>query len=484
MPRSPSPTPRVRARRAWAAVFGAALLVTPAMPPALALSGGPPRVQAPGEQGDDEATAPDAEDLRDQYEELVGAEADLLVDYDLAGRLLGELLPQVQAATDAVARADQAVLAAEADLEARREAEVEAEAEAVAAKALVVRAEGRLRAYAAEAYMGDGEVDAEGLSTVLDVLEGDGGSLARHGYRATVGDQQADVIDALLAARTARARAQRQAEGAADQAATQRRRVSDLRTAADEALGASTRLLAAVAEERARQELVLTELRSHRVTIEARITNLEAAADGIAALLDAFQGDEEDWAAGAVDVRIPREGGVIGSDFGLRAHPILSITRLHAGVDIAAGAGTPVLAAASGIVLAAEVRGGYGTTAVLAHGSSLSTVYAHNQSLEVAVGDIVEQGDVIARAGSTGLSTGPHIHFETRLKGTPVNPRSILAPGDATWGKADEDGDGIRNARDVDPRNADVPVPDGDGDEDGDGQPNAGDLLGEPLQPG
>ncbi len=449
------------------------------------LVGSIPVAPASAQGADDDPTggpsSVDVAALREQYEELVGAETDLLVQYDLAAARLLELVPEVQQAREAVDRADTAVVEAQVALAESREVEADADAAAADARDEVARAEERLRTYAVETYMDVG--DTEALGAVFDTSAGSDDSLARRGYRQTVSDQQRDLIDDLIDARTRSRQVQDRARRAAAAAATQREQVDDLRRSASEALDTSTALVVEVAAERDRQEALLIEVRSRKVSIEARITSLEKAADGIAALLAAFQGDEEDWVAGVVDVRIPREGGVISSEFGQRAHPILSITRLHAGADIGAPSGSPVLAAANGIVLAAEARGGYGNTVVLAHGSSLSTVYAHNTSFTVEVGQIVEQGDVIALAGSTGLSTGSHIHFETRLKGTPVNPRSILAPGDATWGKADADGDGIRNIRDVDPANPDVPVADGDEDEDGDGQPNGGDELGEALQP-
>lgn len=463
-----------RARRGLAVACASLLVVL--VPVAL-----PASAQGTGEDGPDTPPSVDVATLRDQYEELVGAEADLLVQYDLAGARLVELVPQVQQAGQAVDRADAALVEAQVALTESREAEAGADAAAEAARTEVTRAEERLRTYAVETYMDAG--DTEALEAVFTSIDGNDTSMARRGYRQSVSDQQRDLIDDLVDARTRSRRTQARARRAAAAAATQREQVDGLRRAAGEALEASTALVVEAAAERDRQDALLNEVRSRRVSIEARIISLEKAADGIASLLAAVQGDEDDWAAGAVDVRIPREGGVISSEFGPRAHPILNITRLHAGVDLGASAGSPVLAAGNGIVLAAEVRGGYGNTVVLAHGSSLSTVYAHNTSLTVEVGQIVEQGDVVALAGSTGLSTGPHIHFETRIKGTPVNPRSILAAGDATWGKADADGDGIRNIRDFDPANPDIPVADGAGDEDGDGQPNGGDELGEPLQP-
>ncbi|HOB87950.1 MAG: peptidoglycan DD-metalloendopeptidase family protein [Bacillota bacterium] len=114
--------------------------------------------------------------------------------------------------------------------------------------------------------------------------------------------------------------------------------------------------------------------------------------------------------------------GRISSDFGMRYHPILKQNRFHSGIDIAVPTGTPVQAVADGIVIHSGWITGYGYTVIIDHGGGLSTLYGHNSSLVVKVGQSVIQGDLIARAGSTGMSTGPHVHFEVRDQGVPVNP--------------------------------------------------------------
>jgi murein DD-endopeptidase MepM/ murein hydrolase activator NlpD len=114
--------------------------------------------------------------------------------------------------------------------------------------------------------------------------------------------------------------------------------------------------------------------------------------------------------------------GHITSGFGYRMHPILKYRRMHTGVDIAAPSGTPIHAAASGVVFSAGRRGGYGNCIVLIHGSSIATLYGHCSSLAVSAGQEVKKGQVIGYVGSTGLSTGPHLHFEKRINGNPVSP--------------------------------------------------------------
>jgi murein DD-endopeptidase MepM/ murein hydrolase activator NlpD len=120
----------------------------------------------------------------------------------------------------------------------------------------------------------------------------------------------------------------------------------------------------------------------------------------------------------------PVYGGVT-SGFGYRMHPILQVRKMHTGVDISAGTGTPIHAADAGTVIWSGRRGGYGLCVFIDHGGGMSTVYGHCSRLGCRVGQEVSKGDVVGYVGSTGLSTGPHLHFEVRRNGTPVNPLSF-----------------------------------------------------------
>ncbi len=114
------------------------------------------------------------------------------------------------------------------------------------------------------------------------------------------------------------------------------------------------------------------------------------------------------------------------SPFGWRVHPVLGYRRFHAGMDFAASYGSTIRAADSGTVIFAGWYGGYGKAVIINHGRGITTLYGHTSELYVAEGQGVQRGQAIAAVGSTGLSTGPHLHFEVRHDGTPVDPANFL----------------------------------------------------------
>lgn len=118
---------------------------------------------------------------------------------------------------------------------------------------------------------------------------------------------------------------------------------------------------------------------------------------------------------------VARARGASGG-FGYRIHPILRQVRFHAGIDIARAAGTRILAANDGVVVQAGWAAGYGLLVTVDHGGGVQTRYAHLSGLGVRPGQRVRRGDVLGAVGSTGLSTGPHLHYEVRRNGQPVSP--------------------------------------------------------------
>lgn len=123
---------------------------------------------------------------------------------------------------------------------------------------------------------------------------------------------------------------------------------------------------------------------------------------------------------------MPVAARALTSGFGLRRHPILGGLRSHAGLDLAAPTGTPVVATSSGVVSADGWYGGYGLLVAVDHGGGVQTRYGHMSRLAVVAGQRVRKGEVIGYVGSTGRSTGPHLHYEMRIGGQAVNPLSTL----------------------------------------------------------
>ncbi|HET6474650.1 MAG TPA: peptidoglycan DD-metalloendopeptidase family protein [Thermoleophilia bacterium] len=118
--------------------------------------------------------------------------------------------------------------------------------------------------------------------------------------------------------------------------------------------------------------------------------------------------------------------GPITSPFGWRIHPILRYRKFHTGLDFGVGYGTPIRASDGGTVIYATWMGGYGNVIIIDHGNGLSTLYAHQSSLAMGTGARVTRGQTVGYVGSTGFSTGPHLHFEVRVNGNPVDPMGYL----------------------------------------------------------
>jgi murein DD-endopeptidase MepM/ murein hydrolase activator NlpD len=132
----------------------------------------------------------------------------------------------------------------------------------------------------------------------------------------------------------------------------------------------------------------------------------------------------------AVPVRKPVIGDVeTNSPFGVRRDPFLGRPAIHTGIDLRGDAGEPVRATATGSVTIAGRRGGYGNMVEVSHGNGLATRYGHLSEIDVKVGQTVRIGEVVGKIGSTGRSTGPHLHYETRINGEAVDPQKFLRAG-------------------------------------------------------
>ena len=131
----------------------------------------------------------------------------------------------------------------------------------------------------------------------------------------------------------------------------------------------------------------------------------------------------------SIPSRMPVNGATLTSGYGLRWHPVIGGRRQHKGVDLAMPIGTPVYATADGVISKADWFSSYGLYISIEHGGNIETRYGHLSRLNVAAGQMVHKGDLIGYVGSTGRSTGPHLHYEVRIAGVAVNPIPYLQGG-------------------------------------------------------
>ncbi|NEP00965.1 MAG: peptidoglycan DD-metalloendopeptidase family protein [Symploca sp. SIO2E9] len=176
------------------------------------------------------------------------------------------------------------------------------------------------------------------------------------------------------------------------------------------------------------QQQLIERLNNDRQALEAAQEQLAADSQGIGTLIRSAIAKARyphTRTFGRGQLAFP-SNGEITSNFGWRTHPLLGKSRFHNGIDFGASYGSTIRAADGGRVIFAGWYGGYGYAVVINHGGGLATLYAHSSKLYVKEGQTVQRGDAIAAVGSTGLSTGPHLHFEVRKNGEPVDPSRYL----------------------------------------------------------
>jgi len=377
--------------------------------------------------------------VRGQANEASREESRLLGLIDASSDRKRELEAKVAALDSQIAGFSRQIQAAEGKLggiEFQRKA---TEARLAGAEHELTQARTILARQAIAAYTG--QTDAARYATMLLSSDNVGDLAAKRSYlKAAVGTQTSavaedehlrnevtDLRDQLSASR-AKAQAQRDViaaqrtrieQGKAAQVGVRQqvdRELAERNRLRDEALARKKEFQAQEATLR-RESAGIAELLRRRAAAQAARPPAASGTGGAASAAPAV-------APGRLSSPIP--GAPITSGFGPRVHPIYGDVRMHTGVDYGASTGTPIRAAADGVVVSAEVFGGYGNATVIEHGGGLATLYGHQSSMAVSAGQRVSVGQVIGRVGCTGACTGPHLHFEVRVNGDPVNPVGYL----------------------------------------------------------
>ncbi len=181
-----------------------------------------------------------------------------------------------------------------------------------------------------------------------------------------------------------------------------------------------------VEEKTAARRAIYDKAKAEQDRLDAEMNRLLEDSKNITAMIQNWESGGQMGSAHGTGQFMWPCNGPITSYYGWRTHPIFGTRRYHSGMDIAVDYGTPIVAADGGVVIGAGWMGGYGYAVMINHGDGLVSLYGHNSSLNVSVGETVAKGQVIASAGSTGYSTGPHCHFEVRLHGEVTEPLNYL----------------------------------------------------------
>jgi murein DD-endopeptidase MepM/ murein hydrolase activator NlpD len=229
---------------------------------------------------------------------------------------------------------------------------------------------------------------------------------------SSVVNSNRDALDQMRATRQDQQFDQANLDSARQLAEKRRQAAADRLSELQDALGQQNRLKGALDTRIAEFTSEVEALGREEATLSAliRTRQIEAAADAVGDSVSGVSGSGLIWPA----------DGPITSGFGMRWGA------MHSGIDIGAGYGADIRAAEAGTVIMADYNGGYGNCVVVDHGGGFSTLYGHMSNIEVSYGETVKQGELLGEVGSTGNSTGPHLHFETRVDGEAQNPMRYL----------------------------------------------------------
>lgn len=400
-------------RRAFALLATALVVVGGALPHPLAAAAEPsaPTAAEQREQLEDDLEAATAEEHR-----LAGELAAAAAERDRLQLLLADVAQRAVQAVDALEAADDLLGRANAELLA-------AQARLAATERALADGIGELQDQAVDSFIVGGHDEPLGVFLASEDMRELGAAAT---YRNIVLEHQDTIVERVERLKVERVRDEAAATRAKEAAGAAVIESDRRRSAVEAERSELTVLESASAVAVLTHTSLLNDVSARKSRYEMELAALIQVSESLAAALAARQlGQVANPAAGGLLV-LPIPTARLSSSFGPRIHPIFGSARLHAGMDLAAPTGTPIGAAGLGTVVTAGVLGGYGNAVVLDHGGGLSTLYAHQSALAVTVGQVVEPGQVVGLVGSTGNSTGPHLHFEVRVFGTPVDPLTYL----------------------------------------------------------
>ena len=368
---------------------------------------------------DDNEVIEEAKEQRElKRQEQLAAEAEiaLLEAEDL------EVVAALEAATSLVNLQEAKAQAAEQRLQAALDTKIQAQEDFLAIASQIEEIEQRALTYAVESYIGMSDRRTEAW------FEAEDATIAAHKIALLdlISSNTNDILDQLKLIQEERSYLLTKAAVAQEEADAIREELEQVRLELDAQKAAREEIKEELDVRRAHWDSVL----ATAVEEQQEITDFIAAEEERIAreLEEARRRAELEARLGQITEAgwVLPSPGAITSWFGPRLHPILGYVRMHNGVDFNCWTGDPIRAATDGIVITAEYYGGYGYTIIIQHANSISTLYAHLSGFNSQVNDYVVAGEQIGVCGTTGLSTGPHLHFEVRQSGVPVNPVTYL----------------------------------------------------------
>lgn len=364
--------------------------------------------------------------VQDEYHRALAEEAEVRARQQAALERAEQLGLELLDLDVRLASVEQELAAAEEELALKQAALDRTQADLAAVEARLVTEEQRLRNQAIQAYVGGGATPVPNLAAALRSAASADDVAKSQVYAEVVVIDRKEVVRRVDALRDEAVVLRQQADGERQAAAASRDEVggrhAELERTREERAVAQAAATAAAAEQ---QELA-DQLELRRREYELRYAEQVSESDAITQMLAGWQKNQLPADETFGIFLNPIKNGAVVSGYGPRVHPIYGELKQHNGIDINGAMGEPMRASDNGLVILAEERGGYGLTVVIDHGNRLATLYGHMSRLDVRPGQLVQRGQPIGLVGSTGLSTGPHCHWEVRVLGLPVDGTPYL----------------------------------------------------------